>query len=415
MSDLKKKAREQKDLLKHMILQLHEGVVPEQVKQRLAQLMGKVPYEYVVEVEQELIAEGLPQEEILKLCDVHVMAMDGQIDSSGQQVAPEGHPVHTFKQENQALQWVISDIEKLYSEILISDNGDLPADSLFKLRTQFNSLSDVEKHYRRKENLLFPFLEANGITGPPTVMWGKHDEVRQALKSAHEALRKVAADNLPGLHSVVKLLLKPATKAVADMIYKEEEILLPMSMDTLSEAQWYQVAQQSAEIGFCLYDPVVEWQPEKLEESSATGPDMSKVLLPSGSLAIPELLAILNTIPFDITFVDKDDTVRYFSQGRERIFERNRAVIGRKVQLCHPPKSVHIVEQILEDFKAGRETHAQFWITMDGRFLCIEYYALHDSDGEYLGVLEVSQDLTEKRALDGEQRLLNYVQEGAKA
>ena len=124
------------------------------------------------------------------------------------------------------------------------------------------------------------------------------------------------------------------------------------------------------------------------------------------------MLAILNTIPFDVTFVDKDDTVRYFSQGRERIFERNRAIIGRKVQFCHPPKSVHIVEQILVDFKAGKENHAQFWLTLNERFLCIEYYALHDEQGEYLGVLEVSQDLTDKRALQGEQRLLNYVKEG---
>lgn len=412
MSDLKQKAREQKDLLKHMILQLHEGVAPEQVKKRLAELMGKVPYEYVVEVEQELIAEGLPQAEILKLCDIHVMAMEGQIDTSGQQIAPAGHPVHTFKQENQALTWVISDIEKIYGVILeITANEDVE-DNLFRLRTQFNSLSDVEKHYRRKENLLFPFLEEHEITGPPTVMWGKHDETRAYLKNAHEALKKVDQNNLVGLQSVVKLILKPATKAVADMIYKEEEILFPMSMDTLMEAEWYQVYQQSAEIGFCLFDPATKWQPKNVAETELPASNMITIRLPSGSLAVPELLALLNTIPFDVTFVDKDDTVRYFSQGRERIFERNRAIIGRKVQFCHPPKSVHIVEQILADFKAGKENHAQFWLTLNDRFLCIEYYALHDEKNEYLGVLEVSQDLTDKRALQGEQRLLNYVKEG---
>ena len=412
MSDLKQKAREQKNLLKHMILQLHEGVAPEQVKKRLAELMGKVPYEYVVEVEQELIAEGLPQAEILKLCDIHVMAMEGQIDTSGEQIAPAGHPVHTFKQENQALTWVISDIEKLYKVVLETRNSDDVPDYLFKLRTQFNSLSDVEKHYRRKENLLFPFLEEHEITGPPTVMWGKHDETRAYLKNAHEALKKVGPDNLLGLQSVIKLVLKTASKAVSDMIYKEEEILFPMSMDTLTDADWYQIYQQSVEIGFCLFDPATEWQPENVTAADLPAPDLSTIRLPSGSLAVPELLAILNTIPFDVTFVDKNDTVRYFSQGRERIFERNRAIIGRKVQFCHPPKSVHIVEQILADFKAGKETHAQFWLTLNERFLCIEYYALRDEKNEYLGVLEVSQDLTDKRALQGEQRLLNYVKEG---
>ncbi len=413
MSELIHQARKQKDLLKHMILQLHQGSAPGQVKKQLAQLMGKVPYEYVVEVEQELIAEGMPAAEILELCDVHVAAMEGQIDTSGEQPTPAGHPVHTFKQENKALSWVISDIEKLYEIVLATNSSDELADFLFKLRTQFNSLADVEKHYRRKENLLFPFLEEHGITGPPTVMWGKHDEARKLLKAAHEGLRKVSLNNLTGLKSVVKLILKPATQSVKDMIYKEEEILFPMSMDTLSDQQWYQVLQQSPEIGFCLFDPEDGWQPAGQSDEPETEVDINKVHLPSGSLAVPELLAILNNIPFDITFVDKDDTVRYFSQGQERIFERNRAVIGRKVQLCHPPKSVHIVEQILADFKAGRETHAQFWITLGGRFLCIEYFALQDDNNEYLGVLEVSQDLTEKRALEGEQRLLNYVKEGA--
>jgi len=121
-----------------------------------------------------------------------------------------------------------------------------------------------------------------------------------------------------------------------------------------------------------------------------------------------ELTAILNTIPFDLTFVDKDDTVRYFTQGRERVFDRNRAILGRKVQMCHPPGSVHIVQQILEDFKSGKESRSPFWITLKGRFIQIEYFALRSKHGDYLGTLEVSQDLTEKRALTGEQRLLSY-------
>jgi DUF438 domain-containing protein len=126
-----------------------------------------------------------------------------------------------------------------------------------------------------------------------------------------------------------------------------------------------------------------------------------------------ELTAILNTIPFDLTFVDKEDRVRYFTQGRERIFTRSRAILGRKVQLCHPPSSVHVVEQILSDFKAGRQSHAPFWIQMKGKFIHIEYFALRDKDGEYLGTLEVSQELTEKRGLKGEQRLLQYAEEQA--
>jgi PAS domain S-box-containing protein len=113
-------------------------------------------------------------------------------------------------------------------------------------------------------------------------------------------------------------------------------------------------------------------------------------------------------MPVDITFVDKNDQVKYFSQGKERIFDRNRAIIGRDVRMCHPPSSVHVVEKILNDFKSGNETTAAFWIQMQGRFIHIEYFALRDPDGNYLGVLEVSQDLTEKRSLQGEQRILSY-------
>ncbi|MFH1297517.1 MAG: PAS domain-containing protein, partial [Bacteroidota bacterium] len=144
------------------------------------------------------------------------------------------------------------------------------------------------------------------------------------------------------------------------------------------------------------------------ETSRAEG---DAVRLPSGSFSVEELLAILNTLPVDITFVDKNDKVKYFSQGKERIFDRNRAILGRDVRMCHPPSSVHVVEQILTDFKNGKELSAAFWIQMQGRFVHIEYFALRDTKGEYLGSLEVSQDLTEKRALQGEQRILSYTKE----
>jgi DUF438 domain-containing protein len=196
------------------------------------------------------------------------------------------------------------------------------------------------------------------------------------------------------------------------MIYREEEILFPMSLDTLSDQEWYNIYQQSLEIGFCLYDPQEEWQPDNLEIKLEEEKEIKRIQLPSGSFTVHELTSILNTIPFDLTFVDKDDTVRYFTQGKERIFTRNRAILGRKVQNCHPPSSVHIVEKILEDFKSGKEDHARFWITMKGQLIIIEYYALRNDQGDYLGTLEVSQNLTEKRSLKGEQRLLSYIKEG---
>ncbi len=120
------------------------------------------------------------------------------------------------------------------------------------------------------------------------------------------------------------------------------------------------------------------------------------------------MTAVLNTLPFDLTFVDKNDEVRYFTQGKERIFDRNIAILGRKVQMCHPPSSVHIIEKIIDDFKSGKHDQAPFWINLGGKFIHIEYFAVRDDEGKYMGTLEVSQDLTKLRELEGEQRLLSY-------
>ncbi len=408
MSELLDSVTKRKELLKHMILQLHEGEAPEAVKKQLKRLLGTVPYSDVVEVEQELISEGLPQEEVLKLCDLHSEVLDGVLDHSEAKKAPPGHPVHTFQQENRALQHEVKSLDKLYTDVEQVKNADEIKSLFVELHQRFNAIMDVEKHYLRKEYLLFPFLEKHGVTGPPTVMWGKHDETRELLKSALEALGATEGINFEDAKTVIELVLAPASKSVSDMIGKEEEILFPMSMDTLDETEWYEIKKQSLEYGFCLYDPKDVWTPEGIKPDDAAPELRDKIQLPSGNFSVPEITAILNTIPFDLTFVDKDDTVKFFTQGNERIFARSRAILGRKVQQCHPPSSVHVVEKILDDFKAGREEHAAFWINMKGQFIHIEYFALRDENSQYLGTIEVSQNLTDKRKLQGEQRLLSY-------
>ncbi len=408
MSELINNSADRKELLKHMILQLHEGVAPEQVKQRLRQLMQKIPYGEVVEVEQELIAEGLPQEEVLNLCDLHAEALEGSIDLSGARVVPEGHPVDTFTRENNELAKIVGQLSSLYlsSDQLIKDEG--VASYFLKLKSLFNLLMDVDKHYRRKENLLFPFLEKYGITGPPTVMWGKHDQTRALLKTALGSLETATGLNAENVKQLIASVFKPASQAISDMIMKEEEILLPMTMDKLTDADWFEIYRQTNEIGYCLYDPKTEWSPEGTEAEATVYSDASSVQLHSGSFTPEELLAVLNTLPVDITFVDRNDKVKYFSQGKERIFDRNRAILGRDVRMCHPPSSVHIVDQIISDFKSGKADSAPFWIRMGDKFIHIEYFALRNEAGEYLGTMEVSQELSEKRALQGEQRIVSY-------
>ena len=256
MSELLDKATKRKELLKHMILQLHEGKAPGAVRTQLIRLLGSVPYNDVVEVEQELINEGLPQEEVLRLCDIHTEALEGRIDLSGAKVAPEGHPVFIFQQENLALLREIGALETLFDKLKTKGLLDL-SEIWNEIRSRFNALMDVEKHYLRKEYLLFPFLEKHKITGPPTVMWGKHDETRELLKAAQEALVAAVKSKAEELLAVMEMVLKPAAKAIEDMISKEEEILFPMCLDTLQDAEWWEIAQQSNEYGFCLYDPQV--------------------------------------------------------------------------------------------------------------------------------------------------------------
>jgi uncharacterized protein len=408
MSELLNNSEKRKELLKHMILQLHEGIAPEAVKNRLLDLLQKIPYGDVVEVEQELINEGLPESEVLRLCDLHSMVLEESIDLSGAKEVPPGHPVDTFKKENRELQNVVTKLYDLFekAEVLTVTIGT--KSYINSLKLLFNSLMDVDKHYRRKENLLFPFLERYAITGPPKVMWGKHDETRALLKNALEALnvqREITTDELVAM---IEIHLKPAAKAIPDMIMKEEEILLPMTMDKLTDEDWYEIYRQTNEIGYCLYDPKIEWRPEGITIVNTTTAEKGDIRLPSGSLNVDELLSILNALPVDLTFVDKDDKVKYFTQGKERVFDRNRAILGRDVRMCHPPSSVHVVEKILADFKSGEADSAPFWINMQGKFIHIDYFALRNDKGEYLGTLEVSQDLTEKRKLTGDQRILSY-------
>jgi DUF438 domain-containing protein len=334
--------------------------------------------------------------------------LEGRVDLSAAKTIPEGHPVDVMLEENKALKRVAGNVLSQLN-VLEYVKDEHFEETVLQLKSGFNQLVDVDKHYQRKEYLLFPFLEKIGITGPPKVMWGKHDEIRELLKGSIEILHtpELSKDDLI---ATAELVLIPAAKGVVEMTVKEEEILFPMAMDSLSDSDWYQIRKQSVEIGFCLYDPPTEWTPEGMETENINEAQKEggNIQLPSGGFTAEELLAILNTVPVDMTFVDRNDKVKYFTQGSERIFQRNRAILNRDVRHCHPPASAHIVDKILEDFKSGKQDRAPFWINLGGKFIHIEYFALRNEKGEYLGTLEVSQNLTEYRALEGEQRILSY-------
>jgi len=202
--------------------------------------------------------------------------------------------------------------------------------------------------------------------------------------------------------------LEPALEAMESMIFKEEHVLWPMTLQAFDETDWARIWHDSPQYGWCLVEPREGYRPAEPRAGEGGGAGVSeRLVFPTGELSPDQLAGILNALPVDVTFVDAEDRVRYFSAGPERIFQRSKAILGRKVQHCHPPGSVHVVEKLLDDFRSGRQDSAQFWINFQGRFVHIRYFAVRDPQGRYLGTLEVTQDLTPLRALQGERRLLH--------
>jgi hypothetical protein len=182
-----------------------------------------------------------------------------------------------------------------------------------------------------------------------------------------------------------------------------------MCLDRFTEDEWGEIWASSPRYGWCLVEPQQGYQPpDAAVRESLRLASTEAVQLPTGNLTIEQLVGIFANLPVDVTFVDADDHVAYFSEGPDRVFARSKAIIGRKVQHCHPPRSVDIVDRIVTDFREGRQNVAEFWITLDGKFVHIRYFAVRDSQNRYLGTLEVTQDLTRVRALEGERRLLAY-------
>ena len=410
MSEIINNRQQRVEIMKSLIRQLHNGVAEEQVKHQLETMLDEADYSDVFLMEVQLVQEGIPAEQIQELCDTHTRVLKKHLDLSETPKTVPGHPVNTFVQENRELTKTAARVRLLMKQVEALPDEQDATEQMRSIQGLLNNLMDVDKHYRRKEYLLFPFFEKNNLPGPPMVMWGKHDEARSLLRETIAGLQQVESMIAGEAKAYNLFTVTPAIEAIDDMIYKEEKIMFPTALNLLTEQDWYEIYLQSDEYGYCLYAPQFEWTPEgglhkEIKKPAAAG---GRVQMPTGSFSLDELIATFSTLPFDLTFVDKDDTVRYFTPGRDRVFDRSRAILGRKVQYCHPPKSVHIVNQIVRDFKAGKQDRARFWINLRERLVYICYYAVRDTQGGYLGTLEVTQDLTEVRSLEGERRLLAY-------
>ncbi|OLN32042.1 DUF438 domain-containing protein [Desulfosporosinus metallidurans] len=416
MSELIDNHKQRRETLKQIIRDIHQNVNPHELKMRFRELLSDVGATEIAALEQELIQEGLPATEVKSLCDVHVSVFKDSLDNQPKSQEQGGHPIHTFRKENKAIERVVQAIRPLLEQIQNMHPDVNLEDKLKVWKSLHQQLLEIEKHYSRKENILFAYLEKHGVSGPPKVMWAIQDEIRAQLKQVSQALLHTKVDLLYLTELIQKTAL-PVLKAIEDLIYKEENIMFPMSMETLTEGEWAAMAEQSGEIGFTLIEPDFGWipsvppelpvDPESFPATTDRGKDSFQGLLPfqTGALTLEQISLIFNHLPVDITFVDEKDNVRYFSYGKERIFQRSKAIIGRNVKDCHPPDSVHIVTKIVGDFKSGKRNSAEFWIHMNGKFVFIQYFALHDLDGTYRGTIEVTQDIQEMQNLKGDKRI----------
>ncbi|MDO8056409.1 MAG: PAS domain-containing protein, partial [Candidatus Hermodarchaeota archaeon] len=259
-----------------------------------------------------------------------------------------------------------------------------------------------------EENVLFPYLEKHGITQPPAIMWAEHNEIHALEKRLYSLVDKHAEYEYTTFITDLSELVLMLAEMLAGHFHKENNILFPTGLRVITAKEWTKIRHDFDEIGYCCFTPTPQpVQNLVIPVSPGVVGDESMIQFETGALSSQVIQAIFNTLPVDITFVDAEDRVLFYSESGGRIFTRTKAVIGRTVQACHPQKSLHKVQQILDDFRAGKREAAAFWINLKGRMIYIRYFPVLDSNDRYLGCLEVTQDVTEIQALEGEKRLLD--------
>ncbi len=394
---------DRKEKLKELIKSLHKGDDPEAVKDRLKKVLEGVSPVEIAMAEEELINEGMPREEIQQLCEVHLAVFRESLERE-KPIAPKGHPIHILMEEHQIILQFASELKDIVKKL--RDASDIDSESLEQLKHITGHFKESESHYVREENVLFPYLEKHGVKQPPAIMWMEHNQIREVKKSLYKLVDEHESLDFKNFTQQLEEVAFSLAELLMNHFPKENSILFPTSLRIFTEEEWKEIRQQFDELGYCCFTPEGARIAIDEREAIVTEPGVKgQVAFETGTLSEEELEGILNSLPVDISFVDSEDKVRYYNQSEERIFPRTKAVIGRLVQLCHPQKSVHVVNQIIDDFRNGRREVAEFWINLQGKFVHIRYFPVHNKNGEYLGTLEVTQDITDIRKLEGEKRL----------
>ena len=399
-----------KKMLKELIKQLHAGKPPQEVKEKFKQVLATVNPLEISKIEQELVEEGMPREEIHRLCEVHLLVFQEQLDKQKPEV-PTENPVNILLEEHKIMLQLVETANKIVNKVQKASGISELTDDLAHLKHIAEDFIDSEKHYLREENVLFPILEKHEVTEPPAIMWTEHNKIRPAKKQFHNLIENANAMSFQDFKAQLAENVKTLSEFLSSHFLKENNILFPTALRLFTPDEWKHVRKEFDAIGYCRFTPqhlVAVPQAERAEK-----PKPEAVLAPegvlqfeTGALSKDEAEAILKTLPVDVTFVDKDDAVRYFNKSE--IFVRTKVVLGRKVQQCHPQESIHTVNKILESFKTGKRDVAEFWIPLKGKMIHIRYFAVRDKDGKYLGTMEVTKDITDIKKIEGEKRLLDW-------
>ncbi len=401
-----------KRMLKELIKQLHAGASPSEVKERFKQVLEDISPLEIANIEQELIKEGVPREEIQRLCDVHLAVFREQLEKQKLDISPS-HPINILMVEHKIMLRLSEKLNTIANRVQPTSDVSYVDDDIKHLKHIGEDFLDAEKHYLREENILFPVLEKHGITEPPAMMWKEHNQIREKKKELHNTIQNRNAISFQDFKNQLGETASSLSKLLSSHFFKENNILFPTALRVVTEQEWRDARREFDEIGYCCFTPEHLTAVPEVREVGKQKPEA--VLAPegllqfeTGTLSKDEIEAVLNTLPVDVTFVDKEDTVRYFSKSEERIFVRTKAVIGRKVQQCHPQRSVHIVNKILDSFKSGKKDVAEFWIQKGDRLVHIRYFPVRYRDGKYMGTMEVTQDITDIKRIKGEKRLLDW-------
>jgi DUF438 domain-containing protein len=415
------------ELVKELLKAVHRGESVDELKKRYSGVLSQISPIEIPLIEQQLVKEGISIDDILKLCDLHVELFREFLKSRELRDVPKGHPVDLFMKENE---WVLKQAEALalYASALASAADEGSRKGYFEaVKRVLVELRKIRLHYRKIQMLVFPYLERRGIVAVPRVLWGREDQVIVKIRQLLEIMSRVEAVDEASAKLVAEKALEIAREA-SELVFRENKILYPAVYALFSEGEWVAIAEIASEMGWLVDVGEVEWRPSAkpvlpYEIDGRTSPQQIEALpqefrsmalakgvepdnysikregdveLSTGFLTPKEINAIFEALPLEVTYADRNDRVRFFSESRlGRGFARTKTILGRRIEYCHPPRLERLVRQTVDELKQGKAPYREFWTKLGDSIIRVLIVPVKGANGEYLGTIEIVEDMTE--------------------